>query len=451
MRGGAGSRHLDNLMALEVRGTWRYLRAQPASFWLICAYLFFEYVRPQSVWPVMDVLPWSQTLLIMCAVALFTEGKKLGVPTVAGSTLLVFTSVLLLSSITAYRPDIAQDNLVAYLTWLLIILLVINIVTTESRFLVFMLLFLLCSFKMSQHGFREFVGRGGAFAGYGATGAPGFFHNSGEFGIQMCVFIPLTLAFIWALHDRWPRWKKLILAAFPITGLVSIVATGSRGAIVGIGVVLIWWLVAVNRRKRIKSIIWVGAIAGATFLMLPQEARDRFEEIGDDAGTSSYRVELWKQGIEVANGRPLLGVGYANWSVYYRENLPLLSNVDSILPHNIFVQAGAELGYTGLLAFLLMIAAKFKVNAGTRRLARKTPGDNRFMYAMAFGLDGAMVGYLASGFFVTVLYYPYFWINLAMTIALNRSMLRKAREVRRARGRPPRGDRKAVPLRQALV
>ena len=26
---------------------------------------------------------------------------------------------------------------------------------------------------------------------------------------------------------------------------------------------------------------------------------------------------------------------------------------------------------------------------------------------------------MVSGFFVTVLYYPYFWINLAMTVALN--------------------------------
>jgi hypothetical protein len=26
---------------------------------------------------------------------------------------------------------------------------------------------------------------------------------------------------------------------------------------------------------------------------------------------------------------------------------------------------------------------------------------------------------MVSGFFVTVLYYPYFWINLAMTVALS--------------------------------
>jgi hypothetical protein len=40
---------------------------------------------------------------------------------------------------------------------------------------------------------------------------------------------------------------------------------------------------------------------------------------------------------------------------------------------------------------------------------------------MAHGLDGAMIGYLVNGFFVTVLYYPFFWVNLALAVALQAS------------------------------
>ena len=120
----------------------------------------------------------------------------------------------------------------------------------------------------------------------------------------------------------------------------------------------------------------VGVVSIVTFAIMPQGARDRFNTVGDEGDTSTHRVEIWKQGIEMAGRRPLLGVGYANWSDYYLDNFPRVGR-DSLLSHNIFVQVGAELGYTGLLAFLLMIAAKFKVNAETRRLARATPGDNR--------------------------------------------------------------------------
>ena len=192
----------------------------------------------------------------------------------------------------------------------------------------------------------------------------------------------------------------------------------------------------------------MGVLALAVFTIVPQGSRDRFQTAGEDE-TSTARTLRWAQGIEMARARPILGVGYENWEVYHSDHFP--SGQGSLLAHNIFVQVGAELGYTGLLAFLMMIGAKFRVNWQTRKLARTTPGDNRFLYAMAFGLDGAMVGYLASGFFVTVFYYPYFWINLAMTISLHRSMLLKARQARSDRHRLPAGRRPAGSLGQAVV
>lgn len=39
-------------------------------------------------------------------------------------------------------------------------------------------------------------------------------------------------------------------------------------------------------------------------------------------------------------------------------------------------------------------------------------------YHLGHGFDGALIGYLVSGFFITVLHYPYFWINLSMVVAL---------------------------------
>jgi hypothetical protein len=76
----------------------------------------------------------------------------------------------------------------------------------------------------------------------------------------------------------------------------------------------------------------------------------------------------------------------------------------------------------------------FVNNFRTRKLSLREEGEKkevkmRFVYYMAHGLDGALIGYLASGFFVTVLYYPYFWINLAMTVSLN-AIARKETEYR---------------------
>jgi O-antigen ligase len=418
---------LEDLKAIRIAAIWRFLKSQPLSFWFVCIYLMVEYVRPQLVYPAIDVIPWGQTVLILAAVTAILEQGTLRLPTVASPLILLFTAIVLASSATAYDPNLAFSNLEPFLVWVLVFLLITNVVTTEGRFLVFLLLFLLVSFKMSQHGARSWAAIGFGFRDWGVTGSPGWFHNSGEFGIQMCVFIPLSVAFVWAVRNRLSIWKLGFFLLMPITAIMSIIATSSRGAIVGAGALLVWWL-AVSRRFR--TMIVSVAVIGVAYLVTPDQQLARLNTMGEDH-TSETRIARWQEGIRMMNEHPLLGVGYSNWSQYR------VSRDDYGGPgfsHNIFVDAGAELGYTGLTAFLLLILATVRVNHQTRRLlADRVQGRDRFLYTMAYGIDGALVGFLTSGFFVSVLFYPYFWINLAMAVSLNVAARQKVQALRTTR------------------
>ncbi|HEX6694053.1 MAG TPA: O-antigen ligase family protein [Longimicrobiales bacterium] len=397
---------------LDIPAIWTFLKQQPASFWLINIYLFFEYVRPHQVWPSLDILPWAQTALLGSVVAMLLEQKPLKVVTPAGFCLMFFTIVLVLSSVMALNPSQAYKGWELYFSWLIIYLIITNVVTTERRFFVFMLAFLLYSFKMSQHGFRSWMENGFGFASWGATGAPGWFQNSGEFGIQMCIFVPLSVEFALALRPHLSRWARMILYLMPFTAIASMVASSSRGALVGGALIALWWIV--RSKHRFRTLIVVAVVGFATWSVIPVEQKTRFSQSGDDE-TSTNRIVRWKAGLEMAKERPLLGIGYNNWRTYYGP-----------LSHNIFIEAMSELGYTGLLAFLSMIGATFVVNARTRRLLKGVPTSTTFMHHMAYGLDGALIGFMASGFFVTVLYYPFFWINLAMTVSLHVSAQNEA-------------------------
>ena len=44
---------------------------------------------------------------------------------------------------------------------------------------------------------------------------------------------------------------------------------------------------------------------------------------------------------------------------------------------------------------------------------------------MALGLDLGLVGYLTSGAFLSVLYYPHLWILLGLSVAANRCLTNK--------------------------
>ena len=416
------------------RAIWRFLKTQPASFWLVNFYMFIEYVRPQQVWPAIDVIPWGLAALFLALAAVVLEGRLLKRPTTGADPLLiVFSVIVVLSSFLAVYPDTAIQGWEVYLAWVLVYVLVTSTVTTEKRFFVFLLAFLLYSFKMSQHGFRSWVGNGFGFTDWGVTGAPGWFHNSGEFGIQMCIFLPLSVEFILALRRRWSRLTRWFFYLFPITAVGGMIASSSRGALVGGAGVGLWWVL--RSKQRVRALLAIAVIAVLTWTLVPPEQKARFETMGED-GTSTARLDRWEDGIRIAKEYPVFGIGYNNWERYYRGRLS----------HNIFIEAAAELGFSGLFAFVALIVATFVINARTRRLLRRVPTSTPFMRHMAYGLDGALIGYMVSGFFVTVLFYPYFWVNLAMTVSLHvaaRNARRSAATRVRDRRPPPRRSRRS--------
>jgi putative inorganic carbon (HCO3(-)) transporter len=299
---------------------------------------------------------------------------------------------------------------VNFTQWFFVYFLIINIVNTEEKFFIFYLSFLLYSFKMSQHGFISWAKIGFGWDSWGVVGGPGWFHNSGEFGIQLCMFLPLSIYFILALYKYWGKLKLAFFMLFPFTAMASIIATSSRGALVGAMAALLWMVL--KSKKRAKAIIIIIMIGLVAYNFVPEESKLRLESSGEDR-TSVTRIIRWEDGLEILNNNPWFGIGYRNWIIYYENHYDRESYG---LPHNIFIDAAAELGYIGLSVFILMIVYTFVNNKRTRKLASQN--NNDFIYYTAHGLDAALIGLVISGAFVSVLYYPYFWINMAMTVSL---------------------------------
>ena len=60
----------------------------------------------------------------------------------------------------------------------------------------------------------------------------------------------------------------------------------------------------------------------------------------------------------------------------------------------------------------------FVINAKTRKIAKNK--NNNFIYSISTALDAGLFGYLIASIFFSVLFYPLFWLQLAMTVALNK-------------------------------
>lgn len=405
------------------------LREKP-SFWFLNLYLFFEYVRPQSLYPVIDVLPFGTLALGGVMLSFVAEGRPLRFRSAADGILLAFFGIAVASSIFAYYPAVSYENMYVLVSWVIVYFLITNVVVSERQLLIFTIAFLLYSFKMSQHGTRSWASIGFQFRDWGTYGAPGWFQNSGEFGIQMCIFFPIA-AYLWlGLRKYWPVWKSVLIFLLPLTAVTGMVASSSRGALLGGGVVGIWMLF--KSKYKVRGLVTLAILGSLLYAIIPTQQRDRIESSGSDA-TSIQRIEMWKDGIQIAADHPILGIGYFNWIPYRAA-----AGERSLLSHNIFVQCVSELGFTGLGALLALIWAAFWMTYKARKRIESPQTGSPFLWYLSLGLDGALVGFLTSGFFVTVLYYPFLWIHLAFCASLYSIVMAPDRQGRRRRISPTR-------------
>ncbi len=419
---------LTRVRSLDIGSLFSRTFGQQASFVLTSAFIFFEYVRPQAAYPAISVLPWARLCLIGAVLACVLQGKSSLSVREGWGLLAAFTTVILLSCAAAVYPGFAFKTVNLWFSWLLVIYIISSSADNEEKLILLIGAFILWNFKMSFSAFRSWASVGFQFRAWGVAGAPGWFTNSGEFGIEMCVFFPIAVYFLIGLQPFLVRWKKWFLAFVAVTAVVGMAACTSRGAVLGGAAVGLWFLW--RSPKRVAGFFYITVLSVIMWVLLPERSKARFSTMGED-NTSISRMTYWKDAIEIGNQHPLLGIGYDNWMPYYTKYY----NPEGQLPHNIFLEAFAEMGYLGLIVFVALIVYVFWENARTRRITRREGSNpNRFIYYMAYGFDGALIGYLVSGFFVTVLFYPYFWVNMAFTMGLA-MVARKPAARRTRRGR----------------
>jgi putative inorganic carbon (hco3(-)) transporter len=405
-------RELKPLAYLEV------FKRESLAFKMACFYLTIEYVRPQSIWPVLDVLPLGIVSLAGGVVTVLASSPERGARS-QGSVmplLLGMLALVVVSIFASQYPAEGWKNLSLFVSWIMAYFLITRAVSNEQRYMFFYVLFLLFSFKMSQHGFKAWAASGFQFNREGVNGAPGWFQNSGEVGIQMCIFLPMLLYFIFGGWASWGKLKRAVMLGVAATILGTVVGSSSRGALIGSSVVLLWILW--RSQYKVRGLLALAAVGAIIAMVLPPQFYGRLDQMGED-NSSVLRLQYWAYGWELMKQHPLLGVGYFNWFPTYAAHLVAIGETRKPeVCHNIFVQAGSELGFPGVAFLLALIIASFVVNARTRAVLAKQ-SDNVFLTQLSRGLDAGMVGYLISAQFITVLYYPYLWIGLALVVALH--------------------------------
>jgi putative inorganic carbon (HCO3(-)) transporter len=439
---------MDNLYTLNLRALWSQFRKEHFAFWMMCLYLIMEYVRPQSIYPALDFLPWEKVFLGLAALSLAKDPHRCWVRDATNWWMTLFLAVIIASSISATFPSISWSHWFDFFGWYVIYFLIITIVTTRERYFIFLVIFLLANFKLSIFGARTWMSRGFGFSDWGIAGPPGFFENSSDLSTEMLMFAPIAfeLALFVKPHAKRLTYWFLMLGA--VTGAMTVLAASSRGSQLGLVAQAAW--VAIQRKLNLKILIGIALVAGIGYALLPAAERARFASSGTD-DTSIQRLNYWKAGIKMIENHPVLGVGYFNFPAVYPAYDPNhLWHGKAQLPHNIFIQMGTDAGLIGLGIFLMLIYRNLKGARDIRLACKVNPEAPAFAASVARGLVLTTWGFVIAGQFNTVGYYPFLWINLALTVSLA-NVVRRAgqRPALREVGQQPASTRVLPPLRQS--
>jgi len=234
---------------------------------------------------------------------------------------------------------------------------------------------------------------------------------------DFAVFFVATTPFLWylafALRRGWMRWALWLAIPF---GWHALFLTGSRGGLLGLGVVLL--LIALRTRRRLLGALIVPAFVVAFAWQAGDTMKARaasIDEYGEDASASD-RLVAWQAATRMMIANPLTGVGPGGFvRAYggYAEGRPLQA-------HNTYFQIGAEYGPLAAVALLSLIGS---CALGLRRvgvsLRRSDPGaQDGFLALLTEAALASLLGVLVCSMFLTLQLYALLYFLLFLSNAI---------------------------------
>lgn len=254
---------------------------------------------------------------------------------------------------------------------------------------------------------------GGSFRLYGPRGT--MLADNNDLGLALNMTLPM---FYFLARTESNRWIKRFMRFMIVATIPAIFFTYSRGALIGLAVVLLL-MVLISRQRLIMIPVLIVAACFAVFLT-PEKWQHRMDfsregALIDDSALS--RFNAWRYSWNLALDYPLTGGGFEAFTPeLFDRYAPNARDVHG--PHSIYFGVLAEHGFIGLFLYLLLVFFCFATLRQIRRGARRA-GDSRAT-AYATMLQFSLIGFLTCGAFLGRAYFDYYFTLVACVLILKR-------------------------------
>ena len=90
--------------------------------------------------------------------------------------------------------------------------------------------------------------------------------------------------------------------------------------------------------------------------------------------------------------------------------------------HSLWFTLLSELGIPGVILYALLLRANWRSLSRLIHLPADEP-QQRFAYLLAIAFVAGLAGFFASGTFLSVLYYPHYWVLTALIVAAEKTLV----------------------------
>lgn len=254
-------------------------------------------------------------------------------------------------------------------------------------------------------------------------------YDANDLGLVLVMGVPLTLVAI----ETSGRLGRILGSGVLVWMGIAIARSGSRGAFVGLLVMVPAFLLWARHIQIHKRLFAIAAIAGALMVAAPfgywqqmKSLSSPKEDYNWDAEQGRRKVAI--RGLGYMADRPITGLGVDNfskaeWSISeLAQDQYRVRGIKGSAAHNTWLQAGAEMGVPGLIMWVVFVLGTLLVVARERRRMpvswRHGDSEQRLLYTLATYLPLSILGFAITSTFVSFAYVDPMYYLAAMSAGL---------------------------------
>jgi probable O-glycosylation ligase (exosortase A-associated) len=253
-----------------------------------------------------------------------------------------------------------------------------------------------------------------------------FIAGNTEIGLALNMVIPL----LFHLRRQETRaWLRRLLLAMALLSMVATLITHSRGALLGLLVILPLLFLKSRAKLFILPLLIAAGLIGPS--LMPANWTEKMETIEayEQDISANQRLNSWWVAYQLAKDSPILGGGFRTFSTaIYQTYLPgYIYASQQHDAHSIYFQVLAEHGFPGLALFLGLIASTFVSLRYIVHVTRNRP-DQQWINDCAKMVEISLAAYAVSGAFLSMSYFDLFYHLVVITVLLKVFVARAAAE-----------------------